>query len=177
VQLKLKYLLTAVVLLPVLAFASEHAAEAEGATDIVPRTINFLIFAAILYYLIADKIKAFFRDRTNGIATQLTQIQEKLESVKTRKEEALKEAEEAKQKAKELVEIAKKEAQMLAEKIELSAKEEAEHLKKALEERMEIEEKKMTKEVVAEVIDEMFQSGKISLSNEDFVKIIKKKVA
>jgi len=173
----LKYLLTIVMLLPVLAFASEHAAEAEGGTDIVPRTINFLIFAAILYYLIADKIKAFFKERTSGIATQLTQIQEKLNSVKEQKEEALKEAEEAKHKAKELVEIAKKEAEMLAERIESGAKEEAEHLKKALAERMEIEEKKMTKEVVAEVIDEMFAAGKISLSNDDFVKIIKKKVA
>lgn len=173
----MKYLLTIVMLLPVLAFASEHAAEAEGGTDIVPRTINFLIFAAILYYLIADKIKAFFKERTSGIATQLTQIQEKLNSVKEKKEEALKEAEEAKHKAKELVEIAKKEAEMLAERIESGAKEEAEHLKKALAERMEIEEKKMTKEVVAEVIDEMFAAGKISLSNDDFVKIIKKKVA
>ncbi len=162
------------VLLPVLAFASEHA---EGGTDIVPRTVNFLIFAAILYYLIADKIKAFFRDRTGSIATQLTEIQEKLDRVKESKEEALKEAEEAKVKAKELVEIARKEAQMLAEKIEMSAKEEAEHMKKALAERMEIEEKKMTKSVVAEVIDEMFAAGKISLSNDDFVNIIRKKVA
>ncbi len=174
--MKFKYLLALAMLLPLYAVASEHAT-GEGGTDIVPRTVNFLIFAAILYYLIADKIKAFFADRTTGIAKQLTEIQEKLNSVKEEKEQAQKEAEEAKVKAKELVEVAKKEAVMLAEKIESDAKSEIEHLKRALQERMEIEEKKMTKEVVAEVIDEMFAKGKIALSNEEFVNIIKKKVA
>ena len=173
--MKYKYLLIAM-LLPVLAMASEGAG-AEGGTDIVARTVNFLIFAAILYYLIADKIKAFFSDRTTSVANELTEIEEKLNSVKTAKEEALKEAKEAKEKAAELLEIAKKEAQMLAQKIEADAEIEVEHLKKALSERMEIEEKKMTKEVVSEVIDEMFGSGKVALSNDDFIQIIKKKVA
>ena len=173
--MKYLYLLIAM-LLPVLAVASEGAG-AEGGTDIVARTVNFLIFAAILYYLIADKIKAFFSDRTTSVAQELTEIEEKLNSVKTAKEEAVKEAKEAKEKAAELVEIAKKEAQMLAQKIENDTKSEIEHLKKALAERMEIEEKKMTKEVVSEVIDEMFGAGKVTLSNDDFVKIIKKKVA
>lgn len=174
-QLKLKQILAVVALLPLFAVASEHAAE--GGTDIVARTVNFLIFAAIIYYLIADKVKAFFRERTSGIAKQLTEVEEKLGAIKAEKEAALKEAEEAKTKAKELIEIAKKEAVALSEKIEEDAKSEIEHLKKALEERMEIEEKKMTKGVVAEVIDEMFTSGKVSLSNEEFVNIIKKKVA
>jgi len=175
VQLKLKYLMMTLTLLPLAAAASEHAAE--GGTDIVARSINFLIFAAILYYLIADKIKAWFAERRTGIANQLTEIEEKLNSVKEEKELALKEAEAAKQKAVELIEIAKKEAEALEAKIESDAKREAEQLKKSLQERMDIEEKKMAKSVVSEVIDEMFESGKIALSNEDFVNIIKKKVA
>jgi len=171
--LKFRYLL--LMLLPALAFASEAAAE--GGTDIVPRTINFLIFAAIIYYLIADKIKAFFHGRTNSIANRLTEIQDKLNSVRESKEEAVKEAEEAKTKAVDLVETAKKEAVLLAEKIEKDAESEIAHLKHAFEERMQIEEKKMTREVVSEVIDEIFQGDKLKLSNEDFIKIIKKKVA
>lgn len=171
--MKFRYLL--LMLLPVFAFASEAAAE--GGTDIVPRTINFIIFAAIIYYLIADKIKAFFHDRTHGIANRLTEIQEKLNSVRESKEEAVKEAEEAKVKAVDLVETAKKEAILLSEKIEKDAESEIAHLKQAFEERMQIEEKKMTREVVAEVIDEIFQGDKLKLSNEDFIKIIKKKVA
>ncbi len=172
-QLKFTYLL--LTLLPALAYASEAAAE--GGTDIIPRTVNFLIFAAIIYYLIADKIKAFFTGRTAGIANQLTEIQEKLNSVRESKEKAVKEAEEAKAKAQDLIETAKKEAVMLSEKIEKDALSEIEHLKHALDERMQIEEKKMTKEVVAEVIEEVFQGKNLKFSNEDFIKIIKKKVA
>jgi F-type H+-transporting ATPase subunit b len=40
----------------VLAFASEGS----GHTDIIPRTINFIIFVAILWYLVGDKVKRFF---------------------------------------------------------------------------------------------------------------------
>ena len=171
--MKFKYIL--LILVPVFAFASE--ATAEGGTDILPRAINFIIFAAIIYYLIADKIKAFFRDRTNGIANRLTEIQDKLKSVRESKEEALKEADEAKVKAVDLVETAKKEAALLSEKIAKDAESEILHLRQAFEERMQIEEKKMTREVVAEVIDEIFRDDKLKLSNEDFIKIIKKKVA
>ncbi len=175
-QLNYLYLLVAALLLPVLAIASEGAG-AEGGTDIVARTINFLIFAAILWYLIADKVKAFFQNRTTSVAKELTEIEEKLNSVKAAKEAAQKEAKEAHDKAKELIEIAKKEGAMLAEKIEADTENEIAYLKKALAERMEIEEKKMTREVVSEVIEEMFGSGKVSLSNDDFVNIIRKKVA
>ena len=171
--MKVRYLI--LTLLPVLAFASESAAE--HGTDIVARTVNFLIFAAILYYLIADKIKAYFAGRTSGIAGRLTEIQEKLKSVKSSKEEALKEAEEAKVKAADLIETAKKEAKMLSEKIASDAEAEVAHLRAAFEERKAIEEKKMTKSVVAEVIEELFQGDKLKLTSDDFMQIIKKKVA
>lgn len=173
--MKFKYLLLTLVLSPAFVFASEAAAE--GGTDIVARTVNFLIFAAILYYLLADKIRAYFRGRTAAIAKRLTEIQEKLNSAREAKESAAKELENAKVKAKELVETAKKEAQLLSEKIEKDAEAEIAHLKHAFTERMQIEEKKMTRNVVSEVIEEVFQGDALQLSNEDFIKIIKKKVA
>ncbi len=171
--MKFKYLF--ILLLPAIMFASNQ--EAHEGTDIVARSVNFLIFAGILYYLIADKIKAFFKGRTKGIADQLTSIQDKLNSAKKAKEDALSEAKEADEKAKELVELAKKEAVLLSEKISKDAQSEIVHLEKALQERMEIEEKKMSKEVVSEVIDTLFADDKIKLSNDDFLNIIKKKVA
>ncbi len=171
--MKLRYLI--ILLLPAIAFAGES--EANSGTDIMARTINFIIFAGILYYLIADKVKAYFKGRTRGIANQLTEIQEKLNSAKQAKEDALADAKNADAKAKELVEIAKNEASFISDKIAQDTKTEIAHLEKALQERMEIEEKKMGKEVVSEVIDELFADGKIKLSNDDFLNIIKKKVA
>jgi len=171
--LKFKYLF--ILLLPAIVFASEG--EAHEGTDIMARSVNFIIFAGILYYLIADKIKAFFKGRTNQIASQLTNIQEQLNSAKKAKEDALSGVKEADEKAKELVELAQKEAVLLEEKIAKDAQSEISHLEKAFEERMQIEEKKMSKEVVSEVIDTLFAEGKIKLSNDDFLNIIKKKVA
>ena len=51
-----RILLLGLALVPVALFANEGAKE----TDIVQRTVNFIIFAGILWYLLADKIKAFF---------------------------------------------------------------------------------------------------------------------
>lgn len=43
-----------------LAFAPLALFASEGAeTDIIQRTVNFVIFAGILWYLLAEKIKAF----------------------------------------------------------------------------------------------------------------------
>ena len=60
--MNIKYL--PLLLLPVLAFASGDAeASGSGETDIFWRVINFAIFFGLLYYLLADKIKEFFKNR------------------------------------------------------------------------------------------------------------------
>ena len=61
------------ILAPVLLLAS--SAQGSGVTDIIPRTINFLIFAAILYYLIAQPAKEFYLSRKGDIANRLDSIQ------------------------------------------------------------------------------------------------------
>ena len=53
-----------VVLIGTFLFASEG-----GETDIVARVINFLIFVAILWYLIADKVSKYHK-----IATKITKL-------------------------------------------------------------------------------------------------------
>lgn len=171
--MKLRYVL--VMLAPVLLLAS--GAEGHGSTDIIPRTINFLIFAAILYYLIAEPAKQFYFGRKNSIATKLDSIQVKLRESNTKKESAQQKVEEAKASVRVLIETAKKEAVLLSDKIASDATVEIENLEKAFHDKVSIEKRKMTRAVVTEILDEMFKEGSISLDKEEIVKIVNKKVA
>ena len=95
------------------AFASEMAAH----TDIVPRTINFLIFVAILWYLAGNKIINFFKQRQENIAKRFQEVQSKLKEAKTKKETLKAELENAKAKAEEIVNNAKEEAKHIEEQM------------------------------------------------------------
>lgn len=172
--MKLKYF--TLLLVPAVVMAS-GAAEGEGKTDIIPRVINFVIFAGILYYLIANPIKSYFTGRTKEIADKLSAIQEKLKESKDQKEDALQKVKDADESAADIVETAKKEASMITAKIENNLENDLKNLHKTHEERIDIEEKKMTRGVVEEVIDDMFKDGKVDLNNDDMLNIIKKKVA
>ena len=163
-------------LLPVVVLAS-GSAEGEGKTDIVPRVINFVIFASILYYLIAKPIKDYFTGRTTEIADRLTSIQDKLKESKNEKEKALQSVKDADETAADIIATAKKEAEMLSQKVADNLKKDLESLEKAHSDRVAVEEKKMSREVVNDVVGEMFDGGKIDLKNDDFLNIIKKKVA
>jgi F-type H+-transporting ATPase subunit b len=172
VSLKFKYFI--LLLLPAVVFASS---EGEGGTDIVPRVINFAIFAGILYYLLAKPLKEYFGGRTTEIADRLTSIQDKLKESKAEKEQALQSVKNAEENAADIVETAKKEAGILSEKVAQNLQKDLENLQKSHKDRVEVEEKKMSRGVVSEVIEEMFSSGKIDIANEDLLNIIKKKVA
>ena len=171
--MKLKYFL--LILAPVILLGSDAAAKA--GTDIIPRTINFLIFASILYYLIADAAKNFYFGRKNSIANKLDSIQMKLKESNSKKESALQKVEEAKVNARMLIETAKKEAVLLSEKIAADAEQEIENLEKALHDKVSIEERKMQRNAVNEVLDELFKEGSIAIDHNEMVKIINKKVA
>lgn len=169
----LKYFL--VLIAPIILLAS--GGESGGSTDIIPRTLNFLIFAAILYYYVADAAKQWYFGRKNEIANKLDSIQVKLKESHSKKEQALQKVEEAKANARALVETAKKEAVLLGEKIALEATQEIENLEKAFQDRVSIERRKMQRSIVGEILDEMFKEGSISLDNDEIVKIVNKKVA
>ena len=170
----MKILTFLVMLLPVFLFASEEASEG---TDIVARTINFLIFAGILYYLIADKAKAFFTDRTKGIADKLSSLQSKVEETKQQKQEASAKLASSEEEAKELISLAKKEAELQIEKLKESSKQDIENLEKSYESKKEVLTKKATSEVVSEIMNELFSDKGVALSEDDLVNIINKKVA
>jgi len=152
-------------------FANEAAAH----TDIVPRTINFLIFVAILWYLAGNKIVNFFKNRKERIAKQFQEIEEKLKESKARKEALKAELENAKMKAKEIVENAKKEAELIESKIKAQLEEEINILQKQFEEYKKYETQKAKQEVVKEFLEETLKD--IHISSEDAAKLILKKVA
>ena len=173
--MKLKYLMF--LILPLSTVFASGGESSEGGTDIIPRTVHFLIFAAILYWLIADKLRKFFNDRSEEIATRLSAAQEKVKAVKLEKEDALVKVSDAKESAQSIVETAHKEAALLSDKISDGVDNEIRNLEKSSKDSMEVEEKKMQREVVGEVIDQMFDQDGAQLSNDDFVNIINKKVA
>ncbi|MCE3037845.1 F0F1 ATP synthase subunit B [Helicobacter anatolicus] len=143
-------------------------------TDFLERAINFIIFVAILWFLVAKKAKAFFAARRNKIAERLLEVQEKLKQAKKNKEQALRKLEEAKEVAAEIIANAKREAYMIAQKMEEQSSVDIENMIKNTENLMEIERKKMEKEVVSEILEEVFKESKINAA--EYVKILEKKV-
>jgi len=150
-----------------LLFANEAAH-----TDIIPRTINFVIFVAILWYLAGNKIIVFFKQRKENIAKQFQQIEEKLKESKARKEALKAELENAKIKAKEIVENGKLEAKHLEEKIKAQTEEEIALLQKQFEEYKNLQTNKIKKEAVEEFLKEVLKD--IHISSEDAAKLVLK---
>jgi len=169
--MKLRYIL--LLLSPALLFANSGG----GETDIVPRAINFIIFASIIYYLLADHIKNAYKGRISGIADRLDSIQVKVKESVTAKQNAQAKVEEAKANALALIETSKKEAQLLSQKVASDTDIELQNLEKGFKEKTDIERRRMARDVVATVLDEMFDKDSISLDKEELVKIVMKKVA
>jgi len=146
-------------------------------TDIVPRVFNFILLVGLLYYLLANPLKKFLKDRTESIANELQEIEAKRQAAKAEREQAQKALEEAKVKAVEIVEDAKKEASLLKEKIENSAKNELVALEKLFNDKCEIERRKSLRETTLGVLDENISSDDIPLDADKIINIVTKEVA
>lgn len=167
-------LLGLVALAPVALFASEGA---ETNYDIVQRTVNFIIFAAILWYLLADKIKAFLANRTLSIQSELDKVQETLKASQDKVADAQKKLEEAKKLATEVVESAKADVDSVKQKVAVAVDTDIANLNKNLDEMMKVELSKAKKQVVTEVLEELLSSDNIKLTQNELVNIVLKKVA
>ena len=167
-------LLGLVALAPVALFASEGA---ETNYDIVQRTVNFIIFAAILWYLLADKIKAFFASRTLGIQAELDKVQDTLKASQDKVADAQKKLVDAKKLASEIVDGAKADVDSIKQKVLSAIDADIANLNKNLEESNKVEISKAKKQVVSEVLNELLSSENIKLSQNELVNIILKKVA
>ncbi|NLC27566.1 MAG: F0F1 ATP synthase subunit B [Campylobacteraceae bacterium] len=153
------------------------AAGGSGEYDILPRAVNFAIFVAIIYYLIAEPLKGLYFKRLHGIAEKLDSIQLKLKESKAKKEEAILKVEEAKASAKSIAQVAKKEVEALKKRFEKELLLELENMDKTHNEQIEIERRRMTRQVVSEVLDEIFDEDSITIDESKFVSIVLKKVA
>ena len=60
-----------------LAFASGDGEPHESWTNLLYRVINFIIFGGAIYYFFVKKIIAFFKGRTEGIATEIASLEER----------------------------------------------------------------------------------------------------
>ena len=145
--------------------------------DFWPRAFNFVIFASLLYYLIANPVKEFFKGRAEGIAGQLNEIEEKLQVAKDEKKEAQNRLKESEKKAEEILVDAKSEATLLAEKIAIANEEELILLEKQLAEKIALDERKSAREVIDEVLSENITNDDIMIDEAKVVEIISKKVA
>jgi F-type H+-transporting ATPase subunit b len=146
-------------------------------SDFVPRLFNFIIFASLIYYLVANPIKGFFKGRSEGISAQLNEIEEKLQAAKDEKKEAQNRVKESEKKAEEILVDAKAEAAVLAEKIVKANEEELILLEKQLAEKITLEERKSARDVIDEVLNENITNDDIMIDEAKVVEIISKKVA
>jgi F-type H+-transporting ATPase subunit b len=152
-------------------------AAAEHGSDILPRTVNFLIFAAIIYYLVAEPVKNFFQNRSLSIAKKLEEVHSRLKMAKEERERALKELQRAKELAKEIAEITEKEIEVLVRQIKEQVKEELANLEKMFEENIELERRKRIRQITKEVLEELFDDKELGLDKQKFISLIVKKVA
>jgi F-type H+-transporting ATPase subunit b len=180
-----KVLLLSLLVLPAVLLASGHGGEEASRyfaqtgreSDFWPRVINFTIFAALLWYLLANPIKNFFTGRSEGIASQLKEIEEKLQAAKDEKKEAQARLDESIKKAEQIIEDAKKEAVILAQKIAEASAQELEVMEKQYEEKIALEERKAKREAIDEVLSENITTDDIMLDEAKVVDIISRKVA
>jgi len=156
---------------------SRYFAQTGRHSDFIPRIFNFLVFAGLIYYLVASPIKDFFRGRREGIAEQLNEIESKLQEAKEAQKNAEQALVESEAKAKEIIADSKKEAALLAERLAESRAKDLELLEKLYEERIEHDERRMVKETINAVLNENITSDDIPLSEKQVVEIIAKKVA
>ncbi len=173
-----KSIMFSFLLLPLMLIASGDAestryfAQTGRETDFFPRVVNFIIFAALLYYLLANPIKNFFKERKEGIAKQLNEIEEKLQAAKLAKKEAQLQLEESEKRAGQIIADAQKEAKLLAEKIIQSTQVELDNLTKQFEEQATLEERKAARETIDEVLSENITNDDISLDEKKVIDII-----
>ncbi|MEA3499012.1 MAG: hypothetical protein U9R16_08135 [Campylobacterota bacterium] len=168
-----KILFALSVVVPLSLFASDANVE----TDILERTVNFFIFAAIIYYLIADKVRIFFADRTKSIQADLDRVEDLLEASKKSVADAKLEVENAKKIASELIESANNDVDAIKKKVEVALEQEIAFLTKSFDEKSELETRKVKKEVVQNVLDQLLSNENIELSQNELTNIISKKVA
>ncbi len=167
-----------VLMLTISTYALASGGSAEHAdTDIIQRTVNFLIFAGLVWYLVAEPVKGYFASRSQTIADELQKIQEKLNGSISLKKEALTKITEAEKFAEELVITSKKENKILNDNIMLQCEADLETLFKQHNILMDFEQRKMIRNVVENILDNVLSQSSDGFDEKAMVNVILKKVA
>lgn len=149
----------------------------QGNTDIVQRTVNFLLFAGLIWYLVAEPVKNFFASRSQAIADEMKKVQDRLKETADLKKEALARVSEAEKFAEELVLSSKKENKILNDAIIAQCETDLETLVKQQAVLMDFEQRKMVRKVVEETLEEVLSQSADSFDKEAMANVILKKVA
>jgi F-type H+-transporting ATPase subunit b len=166
--------------MPLMVLASGHGGSHEVSmtnSDFFHRVLNFTIFAGLLYYLLATPMRDFFKGRSEAIQNQLNEIEAKLEASKKEELDAKERLKKAEIKAKEIVADSEAEAKVLVKQIEEKNRQLLLSLEKQLEEKIEVEKKKMVKVTVKELLENGISAKDITLDSSKIVSLISKKVA
>ena len=155
-----------------LASNAEHAG-----TDIVQRTVNFLLFAGLVWYLVAEPIKSYFASRSQGISDELQKVQDKLSETISLKKEALSKISDAEKFAENLAVSSKKENKIINDNMMAQCDVELETLAKQHATVIDFEQRKMVRNVVEEILDEVLSKSSDSFDKEAMANVILKKVA
>jgi len=165
-----------VLMLTISTFALASNAEG-GGTDIVQRTVNFLLFAGLVWYLVAEPIKSYFASRSQGISDELQKVQDKLSETISLKKEALSKISDAEKFAEGLVVSSKKENKIINDNMMAQCDVELETLAKQHTTLVDFEQRKMVRNVVEEILDEVLSKSSDSFDKEAMANVILKKVA
>lgn len=167
-----------VIMLMLSTYALASGGDAEHAsTDIIQRTVNFLIFAGLIWYLIAEPVKNYFASRSQGIASELEKVQNKLNETIALKKDALAKISEAEKFVEEFVATSKKENKILNDNIMAQCEIDLENLSKQQKTLMEFEKRRMVSSVVEEVVVEVLGQSSANFDQEAMANVILKKVA
>lgn len=148
-----------------------------GESDFIKRSINFVIFIAILWYFAFDTVKGIFVRRKESISTRLKDAQDNLHKAKQEKELMQKRLDESKVKAKEIVSAARQEAYLLEQKYNDLIKKDTEALKYVLESNVEFERRKAIQDSVNDILDTLLSSNDVHLNQEEYVNILTKRIS
>jgi len=164
-------------LVVVSVFANEHEAVSHATisdSDFIPRLVNFVIFAGILWSLLADKVKNFYVERSEKIASSFQEVENKLKETKQQKESLKNQVEDSHKKADEIIKSAQKEVELIKNQILATAKNEVKLLNKQFEEYKIYEESRTKQEVVSSYLDSLVKD--IHLSSDEVANIVTKRI-
>ena len=168
-------ILVFVLMISTYALASGDAEHA--GTDIVQRTVNFVLFAGLIWYLIAEPAKNYFAGRSQAIADELQKVQDKLNESITLKKDALAKISEAEKFAEDLAVASKKENKIINDNMMVQCDVELETLTKQHASLKEFEQRRMVRVVVEEILDEVLAQSGDDFNKEAMANVILKKVA